>query len=301
MDLFSISQLSQFSGIKPHTIRMWEQRYGALHPNRSKGNTRYYDGNQLRRLLNIVSLLEYDHRISELGPLRDDELRALLDEYGKEKKSSPAEYFISQLIAAGLEYDESAFDKIFSHCIVRFGLRNSYTRVIYPTLERVGLLWANDKLLPANEHFISNIIRQKLFTSIDSLVPAKENSCTWLLFLPENEFHEIGLLMANYLIRLSGDKTVYLGGNVPLPSLQKAVQSTQSNKLLLFLVHQDLPENIQNYIDTLSEIFPGHEIYLAGQNSLLHQVQAQANIKKLFSVDNLEKQLNVLHEAAQNS
>src|SRR5687767_7176712 len=139
MNLFSISQLSRFSGIKPHTIRMWEQRYGALQPTRSEGNTRYYDGNQLRRLLNIVSLTDSDYKVSELCRMPDKKLNNLIQELNKPSGTpGPEEYFISQLIVAGISYDENHFDKIFSHCIMRFGVKETYIRVIYPMLNRTG-------------------------------------------------------------------------------------------------------------------------------------------------------------------
>ena len=117
--MFSISQLQQFSGIKAHTIRMWEQRYNALQPNRSEGNTRYYDSNQLRRLLNIVSLMEADYKVSELCAMDNKKLSALLNEKHQsyQSTSETAEHFISQLIAAGMSFDEINFEKIFSNCI----------------------------------------------------------------------------------------------------------------------------------------------------------------------------------------
>ena len=162
MNLFSISQLSQISGIKAHTIRMWEQRYNALKPNRSEGNTRYYDNLQLRRLLNIVSLMNSGYKVSELGVMSDKKLFTLLEQQqGKVESDDPEDFYISQLIAAGMSYDEQHFEKIFSHCLLRFGLKNAYTHVLYPLLSRIGLMWASNSIPPAQEQFISNIIRQK--------------------------------------------------------------------------------------------------------------------------------------------
>ena len=213
MDLFSISQLSRYSGIKAHTIRMWEQRYNALKPDRSEGNTRYYDNTQLRRLLNIVSLMEGDHKVSELCEMPDKGLFRLINEKVQNsiKTTEKAEYFISQMIAAGMSYDEQHFEKILSSCLVRYGMKKAYTEVLYPMLVRIGLMWEGDSIPPANEHFISNLLRQKLFAAIDSLPPSKATADKWLLFLQENEFHEIGLLFACYLIRLSGRQVIYLG------------------------------------------------------------------------------------------
>src|SRR5690606_23340275 len=142
MDLFSISQLSQFSGIKAHTIRMWEQRYNALSPQRSEGNTRYYDNRQLMRLLNIVSLMDEGYKVSELCRLSDGELTQRLKEAEtKHQLQNPEEYYVSQLIAAGMNYDEWHFEKTFSHCLLRMGMKQTYLKVLYPLISRMGLMW----------------------------------------------------------------------------------------------------------------------------------------------------------------
>src|SRR5690625_5592350 len=118
-----------------------------------------------------------------------------------------------------MSYDEVYFEKLFSHCLIRDGMNDAYKQVIYPLLVRLGLMWASDDLPPAHEHFMSNIIKQKLLTATDSLPPASSASESWMLFLPENEFHEIGLLFANYLIRFTRRKVLYMVANVPLQSL----------------------------------------------------------------------------------
>lgn len=288
MNAFSISQLAQFSGIKAHTIRIWEQRYNALKPNRSEGNTRYYDNSQLRRLLNIVSLMESGYKVSELGALPDETLFELLEKINsKEVAYEPTEYFISQLIAAGMNYDEGNFEKSFSHCLIRFGMKDAYLRVFYPMLERLGLMWSMNKIPPANEHFISNLIRQKLFTAIDYLPAPNRSSDSWLLFLPENEFHEIGLLFACYLIRLSGCRAIYLGSNVPEQSVFEAVTDTGVENVLFFLVHNDFPDQIQNYINKLTVDLAKKEVFVAGNQKLFSQLQTGKSLKLLNSVEDL--------------
>ena len=292
MNLFSISQLAQFSGVKPHTIRIWEQRYNALKPNRSEGNTRYYDNSQLRRLLNIVSLMESGYRVSELGSMTDENLSELLaKKWNVDDEKEPTEYFISQLIAAGTSYDEGSFEKSLSHCLLRFGMKDAYIKVLYPMLGRIGILWASDKLAPAHEHFISNLVRQKLFTAIDYLPAPNSESDSWLLFLPENEYHEIGLLFAYYLIRLSGRKAVYLGSNVPLKSLISAVHQTKPSNLLFFLVHNDFPDQIQIFLDELRSGLTNEKIFLTGNPKLISQLQTNTEVHWLKSVEDLKQLL----------
>jgi hypothetical protein len=292
MNLFSISQLSQFSGIKPHTIRIWEQRYNAFKPNRSDGNTRYYDDTQLRRLLNIVSLIENGYKVSSLCLMSDHDLYLMISNLNISQINGSTEYFVSQLIAAGISYDTNYFEIIFSDCVLKFGMKDAYMKVIYPMMERIGLMWATDCLPTAHEHFISNIVRQKLLAVLDSLQAPDPASESWLLFLPENEFHEIGLLYAQLVIRLSGKKVIYLGSNLPVESVISAIQSIKPENILMFLVHYDLPEQIQKSLDKLIASFEGNKIYLAGNNKLISQINLKNNTEYLQSVESLEVVLN---------
>lgn len=291
MNTFSISQLSQFSGVKAHTIRIWEQRYNTLKPNRTEGNTRYYDNDQLRRLLNIVSLSNIDYKVSELSGMSDKELFTLIENSNNKEENGQENYFISQLISAGMTYDEAGFEKMFSHCLLHFGLKGTYIKVLYPLLVRLGFMWTSDTIPPAHEHFISNLIRQKLFTAIDSLPASEVQSDSWLLFLPENEFHEIGLLFANYILRSNGKKTIYLGSNVPLESIKTLLKNTHSQNVLLFFVHHDLPEEIKKYLNQLSNEYSGKTIFVASHQDFTRQLGKIKRVTYLHKVEELEQQL----------
>lgn len=293
MNQFSISQLAQFSGIKPHTIRIWEQRYNALQPQRSEGNTRYYDGAQLRRLLNIVSLSKSRLKISRLCAMNDDELFNLLQEYYlTAEEQNDYDYFVNRLVAAGMSYDEDGFTKLFSHCLLRFGLVATYKNIIYPMLNRVGLMWSANSIPPSQEHYITNLIRQKLFTSIDAMASEGEEAAKWLLFLPENEFHEIGLLFAGYLLKSTGNRVIYLGANVPLTSVKDSLEDTGADHLMLFLVHKDLPENISEFLDELSEVGKNKEIFIACSKELAGDFSSRTSFNWIHSVEDLEKELD---------
>jgi len=293
MNLFSISDLQQFSGIKAHTIRVWEQRYNGLNPTRSEGNTRYYDNLQLRRLLNIVSLLESDYKISELCSMTDQMLFKLLEQQLKNTdiKEGTNEYFVAQLIAAATCFDEIHFEKIFSNCVLRLGMKHTYTKVIYPMLNRIGLMWTTGSISPAYEHFSSNIVKQKIFSAIDSLPPTKSTN-SWLLFLPENEFHEIGLLFSHYLIKQAGKKVIYLGSNVPFETLISAITETTPAHLLFFLVHYDTPKDSQDYLNNLKKNFSKTKIHLSGNEKLISKLKTGKEFNWIRSVEELEKQLN---------
>ncbi|MEO8086778.1 MAG: B12-binding domain-containing protein, partial [Bacteroidota bacterium] len=178
------------------------------------------------------------------------------------------------------------------NCVLRMGMKDTYIKVIYPMMNRIGLLWMSDKISPAYEHFISNIIKQKMFVAIDSLPPAKSSGKTWLLFLPEDEFHEIGLLFSHYLIRQSGDKGIYLGSNVPLDTLLQTKTQINPSHLLLFFVHYNEPADLKEYLDVLNKNFSEVKIHVSGNAKLLGQLKTSQDIDWIHSVEDLEKQLS---------
>lgn len=293
MNSFSISELQQFSGIKAHTIRIWEQRYNALEPNRTEGNTRYYNGDQLRRLLNIVSLMESGNKVSELCVMSDQKLNTLLRQ--KLETTPPGdhnyEYFVSQIVAAAIEYNEAGFDKIFSNAILRFGLTETYRNILYPSLMRLGLMWSAEALRPAQEHFITGMFRQKILAAVDALPLPGSGATTWLLFLPEDEFHETGLLFANFLIRQAGHKVIYLGANLSLDSLKTAVKDTRPSSLLFFAVRRKDKQAFQHYISQLTKAIAEKKIFLACEPSMSKEIKHSKNLLLLHHVSDLEDQL----------
>jgi len=293
MNSFTISQLQRFSGINVHSIRAWEKRYNALKPDRSEGNTRYYSGNQLRRLLNIASLMNSDYKISELCSLSDAKLYELMTKNFAEKISNANdEFLISQLVAAAIDFDESHFDKVFSRAVMNYQLEGTYLKVIYPALQRLGVMWSSDKITPAQEHFISNLIRQKLNSSIDMLPVNSQSKKHWLMFLPEKEFHESGLLMANYLVRNSGHRCTYLGSNVPFESLESTVKYLKPTFLFYFLVTKDDEGNDRDMVSLMLKKFPQQKIIVAADENRLSKIKANKNLILLSSATQLKELLN---------
>lgn len=293
MNSFSISELQKYSGIKAHTIRVWEQRYNALKPDRSEGNTRYYNAQQLKRLLNIVSLMKSDYKVSDLCSFTDNKLSEMLEtEMNKSTdESNQFQYYILQIISAAILFNESHFEKMFSGSVLRFGLRSTYVNIIYPSLVRLGILWTRDDLAPAQEHFISNLMRQKILSATDALPPAETDKPSWLLFLPEDEFHEMGLLYSQYLLRLARLPVYYLGSNVPFDAVQAAVKAVNPDNLLFFIVTKIENDGDHHYINQIADSFKSKTVYVACSSDKIKGLVKPANVKTLTESDALEKLL----------
>lgn len=289
---YSISDLEQLSGISVHNIRIWERRYGALTPSRTSGNTRFYDDEQLKRLLCISGLYHAGHKISQACGLSKDEMNELLQQDIDQNNSEDDryEFFISQIINNTLIYDEQRISSLISACINQSGLFNTYKLVIYPMLIRMGLMWLNGGMCPSQEHFLSQIIRQKLFTAIDGCTEKHDaNAAKWLLFLPEDEDHDIGLLLASYLLRANGRQVVYLGAKVPLLSLINTSEATRPQNLLFFMTRIRPLANAQAYVNGLSKEFPNAMIYVSGNKKVLGAIKYPTNVKWLESPDAFEQ------------
>ncbi|PJJ79296.1 MerR family transcriptional regulator [Mucilaginibacter auburnensis] len=280
---YSISDLEKLSGISVHNIRIWERRYGALKPSRTAGNTRFYDDEQLKRLLSITGLYHSGHKISRVCSLSNSDMSQLLqlDIDSTVAAQHRHEYFITQIINSCLVYNEKKLSELISSSFGQDGILNTYKFVIYPLLVRIGLLWLNGKVSPSQEHFLSQIIRQKLFAATDSCAVVDNTTKGWLLFLPEDEDHDIPLLLANYLLRAAGQRVIYLGPRVPLDTLHDAVSVTKPEFLLLFMTRMRLPAEAQTYLNSLSSQLKGVTIYLSGNLKIMHAVNLPENIKLL--------------------
>ena len=288
---YSISDLEQLSGVQTHTIRIWERRYQALEPMRSAGNTRFYDDSQLRRLLNIVSLSQTGLKISHVCSLSELQMKDLLDKELQEIASPVPhyEYYISQLLNHGLAYEEVQFNTLISKAIAEYGLKDAYISVMYPLLFRLGLMWRSDNICPAQEHFLSNIIRQKICSATDDIKQRAQYRSTWVLFLAEDEDHDIGLLFASYLLRLSGQKVIYLGARVPLASIDDVMSRVEVGHLLTFMVRNRPATGAQEYLDHLLAAFPDKAIHVAGSSRVLADTKMGANMDWMKSINDLEE------------
>ena len=291
---YSISDLEQLSGVHAHTIRMWEQRYNALKPHRSAGNTRYYDDEDLVKLLNIVSISQKGLKISKICALSQEDVHDLIEQDIQKtvSESQHFEFYITQLLGFGMSYNEVAFDDLLTKCIKENNLTETYISVIYPMLVRLGLMWRKDSICAAQEHFLSNIIRQKICVAINDLPLPSNDRNAWVLFLPQDEEHEIGILFANYLLRQSGKRVIYLGSRVPLASVKEVITLNNVECLMFFMVQAKLANEAQQYVDELSSTFEDLKIYLAGSQKLIENIHLPKHVKWLRGIKEFEVLVN---------
>jgi DNA-binding transcriptional MerR regulator len=266
MKKYTIRDIEKLSGIKAHTIRIWEKRYNILEPDRTESNIRMYSDDELRRILNIAILNNSGVKISHIANLSDDELHQRI--ISLKDISGSDETFIDRMIVSMVEMKEADFSRILSECIEQKGLIKSVLYVIYPFLEKIGVLWQTGTINPAQEHFVSNIIRQKLLVECDKVGRPDQPKATFILFLPVDELHEIGLLFYNYVLRSRGYGTVYLGQSVPFDDLEKVVAICPSQYLLTFFVAAVPPEEIEMYLHNLHKAFPKHKVFAGGYQLL---------------------------------
>lgn len=290
---YSIKYLEEISGIKAHTIRIWEQRYKLLKPKRTDTNIRYYDDNQLRKILNVTTLLNSGYKISHIGGMSDIQITKLLKEHLEKKNDIVGTYhhFTNELIISSLNFDKASFENNFNSCVLKFGFSATVENVLYPTLQRIGILWLSDELNPSQEHFTSNLIKQKLYSAIDGLNSneSNKNNTNCILFLPENEHHEIGLLYFNYLLIKNGIKTIYLGENVPIENVKQAESIIKPSHLVLFLTKLNGQEATQQYLNDISKLFAKQKIILAGSPTIFENIKMPKNAELVNSPEAAKK------------
>ncbi|XZF13453.1 MerR family transcriptional regulator [Chitinophagaceae bacterium MMS25-I14] len=282
MERYTINNVEQLTGINAHSLRAWEKRYKTLVPHRTETNIRYYDDYQLRKLLNIATLQSAGHKISKLMAMKDEELHALITALPDHTPTDDEQLMaapVNKLVAAMLAFDEPLFDKVLSGTIIRLGMFDAMLTVVYPFLRKTGILWSTENISPAQEHFASNILRRKLQSAIDGLPYPSKSDMVFLLFLPPDELHEIGLLFSDYLIRHAGKTSVYLGQNIPYTSLKTALDQTRASHLLTFFT---TGTDVEKQMKQLTQIMKGSKskLIICG-SEFSPELKLPANIKLL--------------------
>lgn len=279
MATYSIRDLEKISGIKAHTLRVWEQRYSVLHPKRTKTNIRYYDEDDLRLLLSISMLNSHGIKISKIAKMEHIEVHDRCKELFE--ISEEYETQVNAMTLSMIDMDEDRFEKIISNNTLRYGFEDTMVRIITPFFERVGILWQTGTIRPAQEHFISNLVRQKVIVAIDAqLVPHGPDVPRYLLFLPEYETHELGLLFASYLLRSRGNRVIYLGSSLPEEDLDSVYETYEPNYLFTILTMNPPKETSTEFLNRLGKKFPNAKILATG-HSAMHADSKSDNVEVL--------------------
>lgn len=296
MSSYSIKDLEQLSGIKAHTLRIWEQRYNLLSPKRTDTNIRFYDDQDLKLILNVALLNDNGVKISKIASMDSAEI---CEEVMKlTERSLTHDDQIHALTICMIEMDEDRFDKILSTNIIKLGFEQTMMNIIYPFMSKIGVLWQTGSINPAQEHFISSLVRQKLIVAIDGQI-AKGGGKKFLLFLPEGELHEISILFASYLIKNKGHKVIYLGQSTPYEDLLSVYNLHQPGYLLTVITTSPSSEYVQDYLNSLSKRFPNTHILVTGYQVIGQDLAFPANVLLLNYIRDIKEFLEELQPVEQ--
>lgn len=286
MSDYSIKDLEHLSGIKAHTLRIWEQRYDIIRPKRTEANIRTYDDQDLKLVLNISLLKDHGYKISEVARMSRDAMHQEVINISEKQLTYPDQ--IHALTLSMLDLDEDRFEKIINTNILQFGFENLMVNIVYPFLGRIGTLWMTGSIGPAQEHFITNLIRQKVIVAIDGqLSRLRPDAKKFLLFLPEGELHELSLLFANYLIRARQHQVIYLGQSLPFSELVFAYNVHQPEYIFTAITTVPGPDEVQAYVYRLAQQFPASQLLLTGYQVIGQDLNAPDNVQFVNNVREL--------------
>lgn len=291
---FSIKDLENLSGIKAHTIRIWEKRYNILEPMRTDTNIRLYDLNSLQKLLNITLLHDYGYKISKISKLDTEKINVLIREIISEK--SAKNHAISSFKLAMMNFDQAVFFSTYNDLLSEKSFREVFYDVFIPLITEIGFLWQAETITPAHEHFISYLIKQKILINTEKvqiLEPTKTDR-VFVLYLPENEIHELGLMYLNYEILLNGYKTIYLGESVPIENLLDVKKYFDTITFVCYATVEPTKSEVNSYINELNSkvIDATTSLWLIGRaTENINTKSLNSKIQIFQSIDSLVQSL----------
>jgi methanogenic corrinoid protein MtbC1 len=270
MSSYSIKDMESITGIKAHTIRIWEKRYSLIQPERTSTNIRLYNDDELVHLINVGTLVKHGHKISNLSKLSKNEVSKVIENIAVNESNHDA--LISKLIDAMVELDEHKFLELFEQSTQFMDFEAIIIELIFPLMERIGTMWTIGTIIPGHEHFLSNLIRQKMISQIDKLdVKVDVKKPTFLLFLPDGEWHEIGILFMQYMLKKRGFKVLYLGASVREVDLEEVFKIHNVSYLFTVLTTAYAKESTATYLNRISKVIKDKTLYVSGFAALSHQ------------------------------
>jgi len=292
---FSIKDLENLSGIKAHTIRIWEKRYNLLEPERTETNIRYYNLASLQKLLNVSFLNNNGYKISKIAKLKKENIPLLVKEISE--KSDSKENTINAFKLSMLNFDQTLFYNTFESLKKEKSFREIFYEIFIPLLTEIGMLWQTDSITPAHEHFITTLIRQKILVSTELYQSKKTNisNKTFVLYLPDNEVHELGLMYINYEIISKGYHSIFLGQSVPIDSLIDILTYYDDITFISYFTVKPEKDELLNYINEFNEkiLLKGNsDFWLLGkQLEYINTDKLPNNITTYKTIESLVKKL----------
>lgn len=285
MNSFTIKDIENLSGVKAHTIRIWEQRYSFLKPRRTDTNIRYYNNNELKVILNIALLNKFGFKISHIDKMNESEISQRLHTLSHQQARQ--ERIVNELINCMIDLELEAFEALLDSRIQADGIEKAINEIVFPFLEKIGLLWVTNNINPAQEHLITNIIRQKMMVAIETSVSQMKSNKTALLFLPEGEYHELGLLYVYFLLKNNGVKVLYLGADVPVSDLAFVVKAKNPDYLYTHLTSLAHNFNVDKFLQSVHLKVKDIPVVVSGPLTASYKKPLPANfvfIKSLLEV-----------------
>jgi len=287
---FSIKDLENLSGVKAHTIRIWEKRYNLLAPNRTDTNIRKYDLENLKKLLNVTFLYNEGFKISKIAAFKQNEIEELIQNQSQQHKET---FAITSFKTAMFDFDNNLFAKTYNGLLQDRSFRYIFFEVFIPLLNEIGMLWQTGTIDPAHERFISELIKQKIILHIEEeqQKSRKNKDFAFVLYLPYEEIHEIGLLYTNYEILSQGFSSLYLGSNIPLESLKHVTKHHDKIVFISYFTVKPDQETVLEYLQRYNDLIctdTKHSLWLLGSklydtdlNKLPSHVQVFRSLKEL--------------------
>ncbi len=286
---YSIKDLEVLSGIKMHTIRIWEKRYNLLNPHRTDTNIRWYDDNDLKRLLNVSLLTKNGFKISKIAGWDNEIIKETVLKISLNKNSNSD--YINQLLLLMVEMNTEGFTSLIEEILNKHDIEDAYFNIFFNVFNRVGMYWQVGSIFPAQEHFVTSLLRQKLIAAIDALETKQRKNSTMLFFTHGNELHEMGLLFYSFLAKKNGFNVFYLGQAVPLSDLEKINNMKAIDFVFTTFINSISKPDLEDYLNQLKSCFPQQKIFISGQQIQKHIPDLPRNVKTVKDYAEFRKYL----------
>lgn len=291
MSKYSIDDFSKITGLNKILIRTWENRYNFVKPHRTSTNIRYYDDKMIVKALRYSTLVNVGFKISILNKLSTEQIDDLIDTQLENKnQTNKFSLYISQILESSISFNQLLFHSTYERCIKDIGIIECYQHVLLPVLNRIGVLWINDKISAPQEHFLSELIKTKIYKEIEKNGYKKLHKENWLLFLPKNELHDIGILFAYLLLKMNGYNVIYLGQNLPHSLLLSLKDINKIDNILFSIVANTSKLDLKEITNFLETHFSESKIHAIVNKNLI----TEEGFQKLSTITSIDEFINLI-------